>query len=606
MGKKIVITSVPQQMANGGWASQQGSMASGYALYTPWPVSARQHTALDPQYNMKSTLQPVPRELSDIEAEQGEQVVADFNQDGMPESMGVGGKRHSEGGTPLAVPDGAFVYSDTKKLRIKDPMVLKVFGGGKPKTPAELAKKYPLNEYKSMMDNPDTDPLTRSTAERMYANNTKKLEQVKMVQEAMKQDMGIPASPGQPMEEQQVIGRYGGNMPKYWGGGNKRMNPDGSIDHMVAGPTAARGKRKVQITSIPGDTTPMGVETDMTSLGTNDYWKNTGSPTPGNMQQGLQEPTLGTLGYTGMDATPAPINPQMVNVSPYTPTIPRGTNRANKMLTGIGDKMGNYRGMSADAMSDIALGLKALNTRKYTPWEPTVQAVYPEFIAESDQPVRNALSEVTNTITQGMYAGDPKTARAAAQGMQGQLLANAVQGIGQVSNRNAQGMNRYSEEIANITNQRLGQERERGKRLYDGNIIANQQYQNSLNNLMSEQAQLAQAKEKKASELAWINKTSPYFAVDNRGMPVFKSAEAQARYTNEVLNMRPGEGGGSGFKEWVEHYQNSGMDEEMAKDAAYKKITGMDKDPRKSVTTKEGNKTTKVTKRYGGLLAFLK
>jgi len=597
-------------MANGGWASQQGSMAQGFGLYLPWPVAARQQTALDPQYNMKSTLQPVPRELSDIEAEQGEQVVADFNQDGMPESMGVGGKRHSEGGTPLAVPDGAFVYSDTKKLRIKDPMVLKVFGGGKPKTPAELAKKYPLNEYKSMMDNPDTDPLTRSTAERMYANNTKKLEQVKMVQEAMKQDMGIPASPGQPMEQQQVIGRYGGNMPKYWGGGNKRMNPDGTIDHMVSGP-AVKGKRKVQITSTPGDTTPMGVETDISSLGTNDYWKNTGSPTPGNMQMGLQEPTLGSLGYTGMDATPAPINPQMVNVAPYTPTIPRGTSRANKMLAGMGDKLGNYRGMSADAMSDIALGMKALNTRKYTPWEPTVQAVYPEFIAESDQPVRNALSEVTNTITQGMYAGDPKTARAAAQGMQGQLLANAVQGVGQVSNRNAQGMNRYSEEIANITNQRLGQERERGKRLYDGNVIANQQYQNSLNNLMSEQAQLAQAKEKKASELAWINKTSPYFAVDNRGMPVFKDKEAKARYENEVLNMRPGEMGESKYAAIKARFIADGYTETEAAEEARKLNTALLKKQmgiNASTTITEDTPTgsKKVKKRYGGLLAFLK
>lgn len=585
MKRKIVITSVPEKMANGGWASQQGSMASGYALYTPWPVSARQQTALDPQYNMKSTLQPVPRELSDIEAEQGEQVVADFDQDGMPESMGVGGKRHSEGGTPLAVPDGAFVYSDTKKLRVKDPMVLKVFGGGKPKTPAELAKKYPLNEYKSMMDNPDTDPLTRSTAERMYANNTKKLEQVKMVQEAMKQDMGIPASPGQPAYA--------------YGGQKRRMNPDGSIDHMVAGPTAAKGRRRVQITSIPQNN-PFRFDQDSNQTQVPSIPGIT--PTPGNMQQGLQEPTLGTLGYTGMDATPAPINPQMVNVSPYTPTIPRGTNKANKMLAGMGDKMGNYRGMSADAMSDIALGMKALNTRKYTPWEPTVQAVYPEFIAESDQPIRNALSEVTNTITQGMYAGDPKTARAAAQGMQGQLLANAVQGVGQVSNRNAQGMNRYSEEIANITNQRLGQERERGKRLYDGNIIANQQYQNSLNNLMSEQAQLAQAKEKKASELAWINKTSPYFAVDNRGMPVFKSAEAQAKYTNEVLNMVPGSGGGSAsYSDIVDQLVSDGMPRARAEDVA-------EDIKRKGVGL--GNKTPtgtkKVQSRYGGLLAFAK
>jgi hypothetical protein len=37
--------------------------------------------------------------------------------------MNIGGEKHSNGGTPLNVPEGTFVFSDTKKMRIKDPEI---------------------------------------------------------------------------------------------------------------------------------------------------------------------------------------------------------------------------------------------------------------------------------------------------------------------------------------------------------------------------------------------------------------------------------------------------------------------------------------------------
>lgn len=613
--RKIQIISAPKYDTGGQWASQKGM-----ELYTPWPLSVHQQTVADPQYRMKSALQPVPRQQSDIEAEKGEHIVGDFNQDGAPESMAVGGKRHSEGGTPLSVPDGAFVYSDTQKLKIKDPDVLSVFDTKKAATPGKLAKKYPLNEYKALMDNPKTDPLTRKTAEMMYGNNLKKLGQLQVVQEGMKESMGIPASPQQPTM------RHGGNIPKFIEGGKKSYDDYTDMgdpqqvqnrEYSTQRPSPSPVRRKIQITAAPQNT-PYRFDQNPVANPTNVPNIPGVSPTPGNMQQGLNEPTIGSLkpAQSTMPVSTPQYNPSMVDVQPYVPKIPKGTNRFNKMLAGAKDAIGNYRGMNADDMATVALGLKALNTRKYTPWEAPVQVSYPELILESDQPIRNALSEVTNTMQQGLYAGDQKAGRAAALASQGQLLSQAAPAVGQVSNRNAVRGTDYSNAITNITNEKqLSQERERVKRLYDNSIISAQEYQNSLNNLMSEYVGQQAIREQKESERAWMNKTSPYFAVDRRGMPVFKSAEAQAKYQQEVLNMKPGESDNTSktYDDWYKFYtENMKVPPDAAKEMAAKKIEESTKLPHTSKTVSkktasgtEKTTTKKIQGKYGGLLAFI-
>ena len=94
---------------------------------------------------VKNIMGAVPREEANIEVEGGETVIGDINLDGYLEHMSFVGKRHSEGGVPVNIPDGSFIFSDTKKLRIKDKELLKnVFGLSAKKggyTPAEIAKK---------------------------------------------------------------------------------------------------------------------------------------------------------------------------------------------------------------------------------------------------------------------------------------------------------------------------------------------------------------------------------------------------------------------------------------------------------------------------------
>jgi len=96
-------------------------------------------------------LSAVPRDEANVEAEKGETVVGDVNNDGYLEHFDIGGKPHTQGGTPLNLPSGSFIFSNTDNLRITDPNTLENFGKrknkGKGYTPAEIAKQYDINSH---------------------------------------------------------------------------------------------------------------------------------------------------------------------------------------------------------------------------------------------------------------------------------------------------------------------------------------------------------------------------------------------------------------------------------------------------------------------------
>lgn len=67
---------------------------------------------------VNTSIQPVPREEANIEAEKGETVLTDMNDDGVFELYNIAGKRHSRGGTPLDLPPQSFIYSDTREMKL--------------------------------------------------------------------------------------------------------------------------------------------------------------------------------------------------------------------------------------------------------------------------------------------------------------------------------------------------------------------------------------------------------------------------------------------------------------------------------------------------------
>lgn len=164
----------------------------------PWFTQATPNwdpaTMSSPSFATRDTYPISDREDANIEAERGETALVP-DKAGLPAHYKIGGKRHLKGGTPMNVTKDTFIFSDTKKLRIKDPEILAEFGKAKGSyTPAELAKKYDINKFRKLLQDPDSDEIQVSTAEKMIANYNLKLAKLALVQESKKGfPQGIPA-----------------------------------------------------------------------------------------------------------------------------------------------------------------------------------------------------------------------------------------------------------------------------------------------------------------------------------------------------------------------------------------------------------------------------
>ena len=150
------------------------------------------------QYAVNDTMGAIPRDQANIEVEGGESVIGDINNDGTMELMHFNGKRHTEGGIPVNIPEGSFIFSDTKNLTIKDPEVLeKIFNLPFRKqgyTPGEISKKYDINMYVQILKDETSDPLAKRSAAEMLKKNKQKLGLLAFIQESMKGfPDGIPA-----------------------------------------------------------------------------------------------------------------------------------------------------------------------------------------------------------------------------------------------------------------------------------------------------------------------------------------------------------------------------------------------------------------------------
>jgi hypothetical protein len=177
--RKVKITGLPKQ-AKGGTAPT--------SLYKQIAPSYMADSLSTKELKKKSTLGPVPEGMATLEAEKGETAfVPDV--DGLPAHYMIGGKRHSQGGTPLNLPENSFIFSDTSGMKIKDPKVLEEFGMPKKKggyTPADVAKRYDINKYREILADKTTDRMAKETAEKMISNYNVKLAKLALYQESKK------------------------------------------------------------------------------------------------------------------------------------------------------------------------------------------------------------------------------------------------------------------------------------------------------------------------------------------------------------------------------------------------------------------------------------
>lgn len=306
---KIRITGTPNEMAEGGQPQYSGQ--SDYGLYLGqrnlYKTMAK-HPYDDSSNSMGE--QKNPDSPYALEAEGGETIL---RPDGT--HMDIVGPRHSEGGVKLTknqAPEGSFIYSDTKKMKIKDPNILKHFGKAAGKaggiTPADLAKQYDVNKYRAILQDPTRDKLAKDTAKLMIENYERKLAQLALVQESIKGfPQGIPEVakglvPNQGNSQQAAYGGMfaQGGMPSYQTGGGCPPGYvyDGELDDCVKlpggtpqpGTTPQPGGATMPMPTIPGSETPtmpIGLGLNLNNAqGQNEGTYNLGFGAKGNIENG--------------------------------------------------------------------------------------------------------------------------------------------------------------------------------------------------------------------------------------------------------------------------------------------------------------------------------
>jgi hypothetical protein len=153
-----------------------------------------------PKVTLSKVLGPVNRKIANVEAEKGETVVTNMSRgiNNIYEMYSIGGKKHSQGGTPLNLPtdgdkesDGtSFIFSDNKKMTVKDPAILDYFGVNpkKPQTFAGISKSWldAINKSKQILIDDSADKVSKKSAEMSMDNAAFKIAALKLLQESRK------------------------------------------------------------------------------------------------------------------------------------------------------------------------------------------------------------------------------------------------------------------------------------------------------------------------------------------------------------------------------------------------------------------------------------
>jgi len=143
--------------------------------------------------SVRYSLSSVPREDANLEAEGGETVLTDLNDDGTFGLYDIVGPRHGSGGVPMFLPEQSFVFSDTRKLKLSKDEMSEFGMGGSRKTPAKVSKKFGLQDYYGELNSQYSDDISATSAELMLKKNMNDLSRLAFMQEAKKEfSDGVP------------------------------------------------------------------------------------------------------------------------------------------------------------------------------------------------------------------------------------------------------------------------------------------------------------------------------------------------------------------------------------------------------------------------------
>lgn len=175
--------------------------------------------------NITQSVKPIDRQDANIEAEKGEYIV----KPGLSGLYRIGGKKHSQGGTPLYADGGSFIFSNDPKLAInrKEKQAFGFKEGGSnaysKNTPAKVLsrevnpKEY--NSYIATLEDPRTDKIAKTTASLMLEKLQQKLGQVAYLQEVKKGSQAPDFSQGTAPVHRPEFNDIDERMSEYGSGG---------------------------------------------------------------------------------------------------------------------------------------------------------------------------------------------------------------------------------------------------------------------------------------------------------------------------------------------------------------------------------------------------
>jgi hypothetical protein len=181
------------------------------------------------------------RDKSTIEAEKGETMLTTNGLDNRKQLFKIGGEKHSNGGTPLQAESGTAIYSDY--LKLEDPVMLAFFNEVKPKTFAQISKKYNISKWQDERDNEDNDKITNASLDKNIDDGNFKLSALFTMQE-FHHKKGAPEEHSKHFEP--FMERMG-LTPEDLFGMNNQQNPSEKVQQ----PEMARYGTEVKFDTLP-------------------------------------------------------------------------------------------------------------------------------------------------------------------------------------------------------------------------------------------------------------------------------------------------------------------------------------------------------------------
>ncbi len=173
-------------MKEGGESYTTGDQANYGLVTTPQSYYGSTNFNNSRDENVRYSLSSVPRDNANVEAEGGETVLTDLNDDGTFGLYNINGPRHSKGGVPMFLPEQSFIFSDTPKLKFGKEEMAELDITGDRKTPAKLSKRFELNDFYGELGSQYADNISSLSAELMLKKNMNDLSKLAFMQESKK------------------------------------------------------------------------------------------------------------------------------------------------------------------------------------------------------------------------------------------------------------------------------------------------------------------------------------------------------------------------------------------------------------------------------------